>query len=129
MLDVNDEKLIGSCGINCAKCDIHLAYTNGDVEGQRKIVKAIFGEDTEVVPEQITCDGCGGRLEVHWSPDCRIMQCAHEKGLLACSQCLEFPCPILEAFYTEEYEKAKSNALRQREIGLEAWRREKQELK
>jgi len=56
-----------------------------------------------------------------------MMQCAHDKGLLACSQCTEFLCPDLEAFYTKEYEKAKQNALRQREIGLEAWWKEQQE--
>lgn len=127
MLNENDEKLIGACGINCATCDIHLAHVKGDVEEQRKIVKAIFGEDTEVAPEQITCDGCGGRLDVHWSPDCRMMQCVHDKGLLACSQCPEFPCPDLEAFYTKEYENAKQNALRQRDIGLDAWWKEQQE--
>ena len=66
--------------------------------------------------------GCGGWLEAHWSPDCGIMQCAHERGLLACSRCPEFICPALEKFYATGYEK--ENALRQLEIGLEAWWKE-----
>lgn len=128
MLGEDEKKLVGACGINCSTCDIYQAYTRRDVEWQRKIAKAIFDEDTEVAPEQITCDGCGGRLEIHWSPDCKMMRCAHERGLFACSQCPEFPCPDLETFYSKGYEKTKQNALRQREIGLEAWWREQQEV-
>ncbi|MFQ6053442.1 MAG: DUF3795 domain-containing protein [Candidatus Bathyarchaeia archaeon] len=96
----------------------------GDVEGKRRIIEAIFGEDADVRPEQITCGGCGGRLEIHWSPECGIMRCAHSKGLLTCSECPEFVCPELEAFYSMGYEKARRNALRQRSIGLEAWWKE-----
>jgi len=126
MLSEDDKKLIGACGIDCATCDIYRAYTKGDVEGQVRIIRAIFGEDSDVKPEQITCDGCGGRLEIHWSPDCGIMRCAHDRGLLACGQCPEFICLDLEAFYSTGYEKAKQNALRQREIGLETWWKEHQ---
>lgn len=129
MLDEKDKKLIGACGINCSKCSIYQAHISKDAEWQKRIAKEIFGEDTEISPEKITCEGCGGSLDVHWSPDCSIMLCTHEKGLLTCSQCREFPCPDLEAFYSKGYEKAKQNALRQKEIGLEAWWREQPESK
>jgi len=124
MLEEEDKKLIGACGINCAKCDIYQAYVKRDVEAQRMIAKRIFGENTDIGPEKITCDGCGGRLDIHWSGDCKIMRCAHGRKLVACSQCSEFPYPDLKAFYVKGYEKAKRNALRQREVGLEAWWRE-----
>lgn len=126
MLDEDVKRLIGACGINCVRCGIYQAYTEKDVEGQRRIAKDIFGVDTEVLPEQITCEGCSGRLDVHWSSECEIMRCAHEKGLFACSRCNEFRCPKLETFYSKGYGKAKENALRQQKIGLEAWWREQQ---
>jgi hypothetical protein len=116
-----ERKLIGACGLNCAACNIYQAYTRKDVEAQRKIAKSLFGENTTIGAEKITCDGCGGRLDIHWSSDCKIMQCVQERKLVACSQCSEFPCPNLEAFYARSYEKAEQNALKQREIGLEAW--------
>jgi len=68
--------------------------------------------------------GCGERLGTHWSPDCGIMRCAHGRGLLACSRCPEFMCPDLGEFYATGYGKAKETALRQLEVGLEAWWKE-----
>jgi len=123
-LEPGDRALIGACGIDCSRCRIYLAYTAGDVEWQRQIIRDLFGEDSDIKPEQITCGGCGGDPSIHWSPDCRIRLCAHGRGLTACSQCPEFPCSKLEGFYAEGYEEARRNALRQREVGLEAWWRE-----
>ena len=120
----DDKRLIGACGINCAKCGIYQAYKEKDVESQRRIAEDIFGEDSEVLPEQIACDGCGGRLDVHWSSECEMMRCAHERGLVACSRCNEFICPELKAFYSKGYGVAKENALRQQKIGLKAWQKE-----
>jgi hypothetical protein len=116
-----ESKLIGACGLNCAACNIYQAYTKEGVEAQRRIAKSLFGENTNIEPEKITCDGCGGRLDMHWSADCKILQCAKEKRLTACSQCSEFLCQNLKAFYSKGYETAQQNALKQREIGLEAW--------
>ena len=121
MISESERKLVGACGIYCANCGIYQSCKSQDRERQERIAKAIFGEDTEVRPELIKCDGCGGALEDHWSSECKIMLCAHEKGLLACSQCLEFPCKELEKFYSEEREETKKNALRQKEIGIKKW--------
>jgi hypothetical protein len=52
---------------------------------------------TELLPEQIACEGCFGDRAKHWSADCWILQCAvdqhHHKS---CSVCGEFPCERLE---------------------------------
>ena len=126
MLYEDDKRLIGACGLNCAACGIYQAHTGKDVERQRRIAEDIFGKDTEVLPERIACEGCSGNLDVHWSSECEIMLCAHEKDLIACSQCNEFQCPKLDAFYSKGYGKAKENALRQHKIGLEDWWKEQQ---
>ena len=88
---LKDEKLIGACGIDCAKCNIYRSYTKKGVEWQRKISKDIFGD----AMHKVNCDSCGRILDILWSPGCTMMQCAYEKGLLVCSQCPEFPCPDL----------------------------------
>lgn len=121
MINEDDKRLIGACGIFCADCGIYQSYTSHDRERQEKIAKDIFGEDAEVKPEQIACDGCRGAMDVHWSGECKIMLCIREKELLACSECAEFPCETLEEFWAKGYESAKENALRQKEIGLENW--------
>lgn len=117
----NDITLIGVCGLNCFKCNIYQAYSRKDIEAQRRIVREMFGEKSDVKPEQITCEGCRGNPKVHWSADCKILTCSKAKGAQACSQCTDFPCPTLDVFYTTGHKKAKANALRQKEIGLEAW--------
>jgi hypothetical protein len=121
MINEDDRKLIGACGIFCADCGIYQSYKSEDRRRQEKIVKDIFGENTDVKPEQITCDGCRGAMDVHWSGECEIMLCSREKELLACSECVEFPCETIEKFWAKGYESAKKNALRQQEIGLENW--------
>jgi len=119
MINEDDKKLIGACGIFCADCGIYQSYKSQDRQRQEKIAKDIFGENGRA--EQITCDGCRGAMDVHWSGECKIMLCTSERELLACSECAEFPCETLEEFWAKGYESAKENALRQKEMGLENW--------
>lgn len=121
MINEDDKKLIGACGIFCADCGIYQSCKSQDRRRQEKIAKDIFGENTDVKPEQIRCDGCRGAMDVHWSGECEIMLCSREKELLACSECAEFPCETIEKFWAKGYESAKKNAFRQKEIGLENW--------
>ncbi|UCE96262.1 MAG: DUF3795 domain-containing protein [Candidatus Bathyarchaeota archaeon] len=120
MINEEDKKLIGACGIYCANCGIYQSYKSQNRQRQEKIAKDIFGENTDVKPEQITCDGCKGAIDVHWSGECKIMLCNRKKELLACSECAEFPCKTVEEFWAKN-ENAKKNAFKQREIGLEKW--------
>ena len=117
-------RLVGACGLNCGRCRIYQASAGGDLELQRRIALELFGEDSDVLPEQIACGGCWGDLGVHWSPGCGVRACAQGRGLVACSQCGEFPCPRLEEFYSKGYGGARENAYRQRVVGLEDWWRE-----
>lgn len=88
---------ISVCGLNCAKCSL---YHNNQ------------------------CGKCRGDLEVHWSPDCRFLPCATDKGLQYCSECDGFPCEKLEEFASDGYAHHKQtveNMKRMKEIGIEAW--------
>lgn len=115
---------ISVCGLNCAKCDIYQAY-HGDEKLRDEIVEWFRREQNETVgPEQIACDGCRGSVEVHWSPECKMMLCARERGLQHCFQCEEFPCAIVNEFASDgvsHHERTVRNAKRMREIGIEAW--------
>jgi hypothetical protein len=124
MLDQKDIAVIGACGLNCSKCSIYQAYTKKDKEAQKRIVKQIFGEKRDIKPEQITCEGCRGSFALHWSPDCKILRCSTQKHVRTCSECSQLICPELNGFYAEGHEKAKTNALRQKEVGLEEWWKE-----
>jgi hypothetical protein len=98
MTEKSDRWLVSVCGLNCAKCDIYQAG-HGNEKLREEMVEWFRKERNETVkPEQIRCEGCRGSLEVHWSPDCRIMLCAEKKALQYCFQCEDFPCKILEEF-------------------------------
>ena len=98
---------------------------HGNDEVKDAIVKWFKEERNETVrPEQARCDGCRGPLDLHWSPDCRMMLCAKEKGLQYCFQCQDFPCTSVNEFRSDgipHHERTIANSERMKEIGLEAW--------
>lgn len=93
---------ISVCGLNCARCDL---YHSGK------------------------CGKCRGSLKVHWSPDCRFLPCAREKGHRYCLECDAFPCEKLEEFASDGYAHHKQtveNMKRMKQIGIEAWIKEQE---
>jgi len=112
------------CGLNCPQCDMYRA-SHGDEKARNEIVEW-FKEKRgkELRPEQIRCEGCRGPLEVHWSSDCEMLQCAKKKGVEYCFQCRDFPCTILKAFSSDgaaHHKRTVENLKRMKEIGLEKW--------
>jgi len=121
---MGDDWVLGACGLNCGVCDIYKAG-KGDVEKQMKNVRWFKEErNLDVPPEKITCDGCTGSLDRHWSPDCGMMLCARERGVKLCSECPDFVCDKLKAFAGDgmaHHRRSVENLKRIREMGTEAW--------
>jgi len=88
---------ISVCGLNCARC---------------KMV------------EKGECQRCRGPRDKHWSPDCKFLPCATDKGHRYCFECDEFPCQRLQAFAADGHEHhrlAVENMKAMRRMGLEKW--------
>lgn len=117
----SEEWVIAVCGLNCAKCDIYQA-SHGDEETRAKTIEWFRKElELDVDPE---CDACRGPLEHHWSPDCRFLSCAKEKGHRYCFECDDFPCEKLDEFSSDGYahhRRTVENMKRMKEMGLDAW--------
>ena len=115
---------ISVCGLNCARCDIRQAGL-GDERLMNEMVEWFKEKsDTIIEPEQITCDGCRGLPESHWSPDCKMMKCAKERGHVYCFECDDFPCEKLEEFSRDgvaHHARTVENLKRMRETGLDNW--------
>jgi len=125
-----DLTLLGPCGIYCGTCDIRVASQTGDRETQQRIADWIATHahmDCEAA--DITCGGCWGRLEEHWSADCKILKCAKARGVRLCTDCGEYEsCTTLETFYQGgDYESARANLRRIREVGRDAWAKEREQ--
>lgn len=82
-----------------------------------KVLKSLKEEDKT---SPLCKGGCG-------DPDCAIRVCAKAKGYAVCAECAEFPCKVLSDF-TRRYPFVLKNNERIREIGLEAWLEEQDEL-
>jgi hypothetical protein len=76
------------------------------------------------------CKGCKIIDENHWSPNCKFIKCAQDKGIEACPLCSEYPCDDIMEFEHDKYIHHRTilpNGRRIREIGLEAWLIERKE--
>jgi len=76
---------IGVCGLDCGLCPRY--YTVGASR----------------------CPGCGGAGFLDKHPSCSFITCCmRKKGLEACGQCPEFPCPKFKS--EEQYEREESSS-------------------
>lgn len=120
----SDKWVISVCGLNCAKCDIYEAG-HGNEKARNEIIEWFKKErNLTLKPEQITCEGCRGSLDTHWSSDCKMLLCEKNKKLEYCFQCEDFPCTNVNEFASDgvsHHKRTVENAKRMKEIGLETW--------
>ena len=113
--------LISYCGIICRNCPIHTATRETDKIKKEELIykiiytcKALYGLDYKY--EDINdCDGCKaktGRLFIACQ-NCKIRECATNKGIAGCSYCPEYPCEALtEIFNIEPDTKRRLDLIR-----------------
>jgi len=83
-------KMIAYCGLDCEKCDAHIATVNNDDALREKTAK-LWAEinHAPITADMINCMGC--RTEGVKTPFCDSMcgirKCALEKGLETCGSC------------------------------------------
>lgn len=70
----------------------------------------------------VGCEGC--RDEPELVDDCPARACAIRRGIRHCGECDEFPCEVLNGFYTDgvaHHALAHDNIERIRHVGAEEW--------
>lgn len=127
--------LVGYCGLYCEACDIYQGAFKERVEQLRDIIKR-YGFD-KAMPEltkwepsfkhykefESVLDGlikmfgsCPSCLGDGGDPDCKVRQCAKQKGYTTCAECNEaFTCEKLKPYLNKE------TLERIREIGVASW--------
>lgn len=87
------KKMIAYCGLDCDKCDAYLATINNDQALREKTAK-LWAQlnNAPILPEHINCEGCcmDGAKTLFCDSLCAIRQCALQKGVTICGDCLEF---------------------------------------
>ncbi len=103
-------EMISYCGLPCHTCPIHTATLEQDAEKQAvmrseiaRLCREQYGLNYEL--KDITdCDGCrtiGGRL-FSGCKDCRVRDCAQQRGVEHCGTCPNYPCSQLELFFSKD---------------------------
>lgn len=91
------------CGHDCSRCKTYLATVNDDDElrGQsRQFYKDTFGWDIPL--SKLRCNDGRSDEPFYLCRDCPWAKCCRERGLAACSECEQYPCPPLAA-YMDKY--------------------------
>ncbi len=83
---------ISYCGLDCETCEARQATINDDNELRAKVAKKWSDlNGVEITPQMINCSGCRipGVKTPYCDSLCPIRQCALEKKLETCGNCLE----------------------------------------
>lgn len=87
------------CGHDCARCTVYRA-TILDSDALRERARAFYYEafDLEVPLSGVRC--LGGRSEAPFflCGGCPWARCCRERGIEACADCADYPCPRLAAY-------------------------------
>lgn len=98
-----EEIMFAPCGMNCMVCYKHCFTTK-----TRKPCLGCLANDETGKPEHCR--------------KCKIKDCVHEKGVLYCYECKQFPCKLiknLEKSYNQRYDASLiANSLFVKEHGL-----------
>lgn len=96
---------IGSCGLDCTKCNAYIASMTNDDELRKKTAEIWTNEyNFPFKPEDVNCHGCHAAdgVQIGHCSQCEIRTCAYGKGYKTCAECAEFSnCAKLEAFISK----------------------------
>lgn len=119
------------CGLYCRLC----ANGNRIPQQARQLQKSLHEEGFQyfyspqspfwellqkLVDLDCTCRTGGG------PPDCKIRECAKQKGVEVCPQCDDYPCILIQNF-AERYPILIQDGKRLQRIGLKEWVKEQEE--
>lgn len=94
--------MIGYCGLDCEKCDAHIATINDDQYLREKTAELWAKlNNAPILPEHINCNGCrvDGVKTVFCESLCEIRKCALKRGVSTCGGCPDLnACPTIGAF-------------------------------
>ncbi len=91
------------CGLMCKGCPIYMATLEPDPQKKQKMRQEIVNitnnlYNTKYTLEDITdCLGCMSDSGVLFTPckDCKIRNCAKDRGMSSCAFCKDSPCANL----------------------------------
>jgi hypothetical protein len=104
------------CGLYCGACDVLQANRSGRVEA--------LAQAWGMEPEALQCHGCKTEVNAVYCVECGIKACAESRGLEHCTQCADYACARLMAFWSDgcaHHALAQQSLERLHQQGLARW--------
>ncbi|WP_081963079.1 DUF3795 domain-containing protein [Desulfosporosinus sp. HMP52] len=111
------------CGLFCPSCTVFIA-TKEEPERLKKIAVTL-----NQTIEETHCEGCRSIPKTAYCSNCRMIECARQKGIEFCGECEEFPCKEIKTFQALKPHRLDLWQSHQRikDVGYEQWAREMSE--
>jgi hypothetical protein len=104
------------CGLYCGACGVIHAVENGTLEE--------FAKKWNSTVEKMECYGCKSDHIAEFARNCKIRECAREKGLEFCIQCDDYQSERFKDFLEKNAAHPRihtDNLDRIDEVGLDVW--------
>jgi hypothetical protein len=90
-------EMIAYCGIVCSDCPAYVATQSGDTEELKRVAEEWSGEDMQLSPYDLVCDGCllGHARYALFCSSCETRSCAIAREVENCAHCEEYACDKL----------------------------------
>jgi len=105
------------CGLYCGACVRYLSTKNERINS--------LAIDSGLSPEAFQCTGCKTNQVSRRCKSCTIRECAIERGLDSCANCVEYPCTNLRLLhhnnsYCSQFDIIESLNYR-KQNGIKSW--------
>ena len=114
-----DKKLAAVCGLFCPACTLFIGTTENEPQ-RLEAVAAVYKTE----PDVWECHGCRSEKRSYFCKnECKMVDCAQEKGIDFCVECDEYPCDELRAFKEKRPHRIDlgENQERIKEVGYAQW--------
>ena len=96
------ERLIATCGLDCASCPAYQVTREGDSKALEALAVTWSEEyGATLTAEDCACMSCHSATGPWMShcAECEIRACGIEKGLGTCAECTDYACDKLAKFF------------------------------
>ena len=114
-----DKNLAAVCGLFCPACTLFI----GTAENEPQRLKAV-ADVYHTTPDVWECQGCRSEKRSYFCKnECKMVDCAKEKGIDFCVECDEYPCHELRIFKELRPHRIElwENQKRIKEVGYAQW--------
>ena len=105
------------CGLFCPSCTLFIA-TLEDPERLKRLAVSL-----NQTIEESHCEGCRSENKTNYCKKCKMVDCASEKGIEFCGECIKYPCEEIKTFQALKPHRIDLWQSQQRikEAGYEQW--------